>query len=155
MSGSDHDPSGRQASCAASGSRRALGPFSTLDPNQHARRGPMTAWGRGGAVTCAASVSRCARGPFSTLDPASRWCRFFARGGRKRGNRHTDRQTDSDTQTRPSTVTLAAHARRGLIHVQISAKSKTLSNANNTIICILQLTVQVNCTTLHPKRAID
>ena len=35
---------------------------------------------------------------------------FVARGGKKRGNRRTDGQTD-----RPSTVTLAAHARRGLI----------------------------------------
>ena len=39
--------------------------------------------------------------------------RLVARSGRKRGNRQTDRQTDRQTQ-RPSTVTLAAHARRGL-----------------------------------------
>ena len=39
---------------------------------------------------------------------------FVARGGRKRGNRRTDRQTDGQTD-KPSTVTLAAHARRGLI----------------------------------------
>ena len=36
--------------------------------------------------------------------------RLVARSGRKRGNRQTDRQND-----KPSTVTLAAHARRGLI----------------------------------------
>ena len=35
------------------------------------------------------------------------------RSGRKRGNRQTDRQTDKRND-RPSTVTLAAHARRGL-----------------------------------------
>ena len=35
---------------------------------------------------------------------------FVARSGRKRGNRQTDRQT-----YRPSTATLAAHARRGLM----------------------------------------
>ena len=33
-------------------------------------------------------------------------------------NRHTDTQTDTQTH-RPSTVTLAAHARRGLTRVQI------------------------------------
>ena len=36
--------------------------------------------------------------------------RLVARSGRKRGNRQTDRQNDKTT-----TVTLAAHARRGLI----------------------------------------
>ena len=36
--------------------------------------------------------------------------RLAARSGRKRGNRQTDRQNDKTT-----TVTLAAHARRGLI----------------------------------------
>ena len=36
--------------------------------------------------------------------------RFVARGGRKRGNRHTHIETDRQTH-RPSTVTLAAHAR--------------------------------------------
>ena len=35
--------------------------------------------------------------------------RLFARSSRKRGNRQTDRQNDKTT-----TVTLAAHARRGL-----------------------------------------
>ena len=41
---------------------------------------------------------------------------FVARGGRKRGNRQTDRQTDRHTDE-PSTVTLAAHACRGLITI--------------------------------------
>ena len=36
--------------------------------------------------------------------------RLVARSGRKRGNRQTDRQND-----RTTTITLAAHARRGLI----------------------------------------
>ena len=36
--------------------------------------------------------------------------RLVARSGRKRGNRQTNGRND-----RPSTVTLAAHARRGLI----------------------------------------
>ena len=40
--------------------------------------------------------------------------RLVARSGRKRGNRQTDGRTDGQTY-RPSTVTLAAHARRGLI----------------------------------------
>ena len=40
--------------------------------------------------------------------------RFVARSGRKRGNRQTDGQTDRQTY-RPSTVTLAAYTRRGLI----------------------------------------
>ena len=39
--------------------------------------------------------------------------RLVARSGRKRDNRQTDRRTDGRTY-RPSTVTLAAHARRGL-----------------------------------------
>ena len=39
---------------------------------------------------------------------------LVARSGRKRGNRQTDRQTDRRND-RPSTVTLAAYARRGLI----------------------------------------
>ena len=39
--------------------------------------------------------------------------RLVARSGRKHGNRQTDRQTDKRND-RPSTVTLAAHARRGL-----------------------------------------
>ena len=41
---------------------------------------------------------------------------FLARGGRKCGNRQTDRRTDGWTDGHtyePSTVTLAAHARRG------------------------------------------
>ena len=44
--------------------------------------------------------------------------RLVARSGRKRGNRQTDRQTDRqiDRQNdKTTTVTLAAHARRGLI----------------------------------------
>ena len=40
---------------------------------------------------------------------------FVARGGRKRGNRRTDRRTDGQQTDTLSTVTLAAHARRGLI----------------------------------------
>ena len=43
--------------------------------------------------------------------------RLVARSGRKRGNRQNDGQTDRQTY-RPSTVTLAAHARRGLITVR-------------------------------------
>ena len=38
---------------------------------------------------------------------------LVARGGRKRGTRWTDRPTDTRTD-KPSTVTLAAHTRRGL-----------------------------------------
>ena len=41
--------------------------------------------------------------------------RLVARSGRKRGNRQTDGQT-----YRPSTVTLAAHARRGLTIYKVS-----------------------------------
>ena len=47
--------------------------------------------------------------------------RLVARSGRKRGNRQNDGQTDrqTDRQTyRPSTVTLGAHARRGLMRVK-------------------------------------
>ena len=40
--------------------------------------------------------------------------RLVARSGRKRGNRQTDRQTDRQND-KTTTVTLAAHARRGLI----------------------------------------
>ena len=42
--------------------------------------------------------------------------RLVARSGRKCGNRQTDGQIDGQTY-RPSTVTLAAHARRGLIRL--------------------------------------
>ena len=46
-------------------------------------------------------------------------CRFVACSSRikvEQTDRQTDRQTDTHTQTdRPSTVTLAAHARRGLM----------------------------------------
>ena len=41
--------------------------------------------------------------------------RLVARSGRKRGNRQTDRQND-----RTTTITLAAHARRGLIILYMS-----------------------------------
>ena len=40
--------------------------------------------------------------------------RLVARSGRKRGNRQTDRQTDRQND-KTTTVTLSAHARRGLI----------------------------------------
>ena len=40
--------------------------------------------------------------------------RLVARSGRKRGNRQTDRQND-----RTTTITLAAHARRGLIIITL------------------------------------
>ena len=40
--------------------------------------------------------------------------RLVARSGRNRGNRQTDRQTDRQND-KTTTVTLAAHARRGLI----------------------------------------
>ena len=40
--------------------------------------------------------------------------RLVARSGRKRGNRQTDRQTDRQND-KTTTITLAAHARRGLI----------------------------------------
>ena len=43
--------------------------------------------------------------------------RLVARSGRKRGNRQTDRQNDKTT-----TVTLAAHARRGLITTSCAIK---------------------------------
>ena len=39
--------------------------------------------------------------------------RLVARSGRKRGNRQTDRQTDRQND-KTTTITLAAHARRGL-----------------------------------------
>ena len=42
----------------------------------------------------------------------SLFARLLARGGRKRGNRQADGQTDGHTYER-STVTLAANARRG------------------------------------------
>ena len=42
--------------------------------------------------------------------------RLLARSGRKRGNRQTDGQTDGRND-KTTTVTLAAHARRGLIRV--------------------------------------
>ena len=41
--------------------------------------------------------------------------RLVARSGRKRGNRQTDRQTDRQND-KTTTVTLAAHARRGLMN---------------------------------------
>ena len=40
--------------------------------------------------------------------------RLVARSGRKRGNRQTDRQTDRQND-KTTTVTLAAHARRGFM----------------------------------------
>ena len=49
--------------------------------------------------------------------------RLVARSGRKRGNRQTDRQTDRQND-KTTTVTLAAHARRGLI--MKSTKVQTL-----------------------------
>ena len=49
------------------------------------------------------------------LNPlVSRFGRLVARSGRKRGNRQTDGRTDGMTN-QLSTVTLAAHARRGLM----------------------------------------
>ena len=44
--------------------------------------------------------------------------RLVARSGRKRGNRQTDRQTDRQND-KTATVTLAAHARRGLIIIML------------------------------------
>ena len=44
--------------------------------------------------------------------------RLVLRSGRKRGNRQTDRQTDRQYD-KTTTVTLAAHARRGLIRRHI------------------------------------
>ena len=44
----------------------------------------------------------------------SLFCCLVARSHRKRGNRQTDGRTDGHTY-KPSTITLAAHARRGLI----------------------------------------
>ena len=47
--------------------------------------------------------------------------RLVARRGRKRGNRQTDRRTDG----KPSTITLAAHARRGLTSEPDGCKGNT------------------------------
>ena len=61
--------------------------------------------------------------------------RLVARSGRKRGNRQTDRQNDKTT-----TVTLAAHARRGLIiniHIPTSTIVQTSKLATWLIIIIL------------------
>ena len=54
--------------------------------------------------------------------------RLVARSGRKRGNRQTDRQNDKTT-----TVTLAAHARRGLIIMIIGIYTNVKLNAIITI----------------------
>ena len=43
--------------------------------------------------------------------------RLVVRSGRKRGNRQTDRQTDRQNDKTKTTITLAAHARRGLITI--------------------------------------
>ena len=50
--------------------------------------------------------------------------RLVARSGRKRGNRQTDRQNDKTT-----TVTFAAHARRGLIIIIINFPLNTIDNS--------------------------
>ena len=76
--------------------------------------------------------------------------RFVARGGRKRGNRQTDR---------PSTVTLAVHARRGLIIIRWYLMWR--NNHQYTVIFVFQSTTdpqpsrfptaeaKVGCTSFH------
>ena len=48
--------------------------------------------------------------------------RILARSGRKRGNRHADGRNDKTT-----TVTLAAHARRGLMKVPVRYRPNAAS----------------------------
>ena len=60
--------------------------------------------------------------------------RRVARSGRKRGNRQTDKCTDGRND-RPSTVTLAAHVRQGLIIVVLESGSQ-FQTADDTGFCI-------------------
>ena len=70
--------------------------------------------------------------------------RLVARSGRKRGNRQTDRQNDKTT-----TVTLAAHARRGLmIYARCVGTQEASQEAHNDSMLSYSVTVQCEAISL-------
>ena len=72
---------------------------------------------------------------FSTHVPTKNAKSSYACCGRKRGNRPTGRQTDRHTHSQ-STVTLAAHARRGLT-TQLGCETAILVNVKAKLVARL------------------
>ena len=78
--------------------------------------------------------------------------RLVARSGRKRGNRQTDRQTDRQND-KTTTITLAAHARRGLMSVELPTHNVHVCAQAYVVVCSRYILLCIPTDIDHVKSA--